>query len=143
MPRQIPCLQKFKILTILKKPRKYFGQVYKDLTAHAETEEQVVYPAMRSYYDNTQRACDEQAEMKRMLEEIKSTSPSAPEFMDKVRQLAQVVQDHVGEEKTTCSRKFATISVTTSKSKWQLNSSQLRAKFRTKCQLPADASVNS
>lgn len=80
------------------KAQEYFGQLYKDLTAHAEAEEQVVYPAMRSYYDNTQELYDEQAEMKRMLDEIKSTSPSAPEFKDKVRQLAKVVQDHVSEE---------------------------------------------
>jgi len=80
------------------KAQEYFGQLYKDLTAHAEAEEQVVYPAVRSYYDNTQELYDEQAEMKRMLDEIKSISPSSPEFKDKVRQLAQIVQGHVSEE---------------------------------------------
>jgi len=80
------------------KAQEYFGQVYKDLTAHAEAEEQVVYPAMRSYYNNTQELYDEQAQMKQMLEQIKATSPASSEFKDQVRQLAQVVQDHVSEE---------------------------------------------
>ncbi|NEQ24975.1 MAG: DNA nickase, partial [Microcoleus sp. SIO2G3] len=52
------------------KLQEYFGQIYKDLSAHAEAEEQIVYPAIRSYYADTQELYDEQAEMKQMLEEI-------------------------------------------------------------------------
>jgi len=83
--------------------QEYFGQLYKDLIAHAEAEEQIVYPRVRSFYgdDNTQELFDEQGEMKRMLEEIKATSPSAPEFKDKIKQLMDAVGDHIRQEEST------------------------------------------
>ncbi len=85
------------------KIQEYFGQLYKDLTVHAIAEEQVVYPKVRGFYgdDNTQELYDEQAEMKQMLDEIKSMSPSAPEFKDKVKQLMDVVGDHIRQEEST------------------------------------------
>ena len=85
------------------KLQEYFGQLYKDLIAHAEAEEQIVYPRVRSFYgdDNTQELFDEQGEMKRMLEEIKVTSPSAPEFKDKIKQLMDAVGDHIRQEEST------------------------------------------
>ncbi|BAZ31536.1 Hemerythrin HHE cation binding region [Cylindrospermum sp. NIES-4074] len=85
------------------KIQEYFGQIYKDLSAHAEAEEEVVYPRVRAFYgqDNTQELYDEQGEMKRRLEEIKAISASAPEFKDRVRQLADIVNDHVREEEST------------------------------------------
>lgn len=85
------------------KIQEYFGQLYKDLNAHAIAEEQVVYPKVRGFYgnDNTQELYDEQAEMKRMLDEIKSMSPSAPEFKDKVKQLMDIVGDHIRQEEST------------------------------------------
>ncbi len=81
--------------------QEYFGQLYKDLTAHAEAEEKVVYPAVRSFYNDTQELYDEQSEMKRMLEDIKATSPSSAEFKSKVKQLKDVVMDHVRQEEST------------------------------------------
>ncbi len=85
------------------KIQEYFGQIYKDLTAHAEAEEEVVYPRVRSFYgqDNTQELYDEQADMKRRLEQIKSISPSAPEFKDRVKELMDIVSDHVRQEEST------------------------------------------
>lgn len=83
-----------------KKVEEFFGQIYKDLSAHAEAEEEVVYPAVRSYYPDTQDLYDEQAEMKQMLERIKSTSPSSPQFKDMVQQLKKAVKDHVQEEES-------------------------------------------
>ena len=85
------------------KIQEYFGQLYKDLTVHAIAEEQVVYPKVRGFYgdDNTQELYDEQAEMKQMLDEIKSMSPSAPEFKDKVKQLMDAVGDHIRQEEST------------------------------------------
>jgi len=80
------------------KIQEYFGQLYKDLTSHAEAEEQVVYPAVRSYYEGTQMLYDEQAQMKQKLDEIKAISPSTAEFKDKVRQLKEAVLHHVREE---------------------------------------------
>jgi hemerythrin superfamily protein len=85
------------------KCQEYFGQIYKDLTAHAEAEEQVVYPAVRSFYgqDNTQELYDEQAEMKQLLEQIRSMSPSAPEFKSQINRLKEIVMDHVRQEEST------------------------------------------
>jgi hemerythrin superfamily protein len=85
------------------KIQEYFGQLYKDLSTHAIAEEQVVYPKVRSFYgnDNTQELYDEQADMKGRLDEIKSLSPSSPEFKDKVKQLMDVVGDHVRQEEST------------------------------------------
>jgi hemerythrin superfamily protein len=91
------------------KIQEYFGQIYKDLTTHAKAEEEVVYPKVRSFYgeSDTQELYDEQAEMKRMLDQIKAISPSTPEFKDRVKQLDGIVMDHVRQEESTL---FASIS---------------------------------
>jgi hemerythrin superfamily protein len=85
------------------KIQEYFGQIYKDLTAHAEAEEEVVYPAVRPFYGehDTQELYDEQAEMKRILESLKSMSPSASEFKAQIKQLKDIVMDHVRQEEST------------------------------------------
>jgi len=86
------------------KLQEYFGQLYKDLLAHAEAEEEVVYPNVRSFYgnENTQELYDEQAEMKRMLDEIKAIDPaSTDEFKSKVKQLMDAVGDHIRQEEST------------------------------------------
>lgn len=84
------------------KIQEYFGQMYKDLMAHSEAEEQVVYPAVRPFYgDDTQELYDEQAQMKQMLDEIKALDPSSSQFKDKVKQLMDVVGDHVRQEEST------------------------------------------
>lgn len=80
-----------------------FGQMYKDLLAHAKAEEQVIYPKVRSFYgnENTQELFDEQAEMERMLNEIKSISPTNSQFKEKIKQLMEAVGDHVRQEEST------------------------------------------
>ncbi|WP_017318822.1 hemerythrin domain-containing protein [Mastigocladopsis repens] len=86
------------------KIQEYFGQIYKDLSAHAEAEEQVVYPRVRPFYgqNDTQELYDEQAQMKRMLEEIKAINPSnMDQFKDKIRQLMDAVGDHIRQEEST------------------------------------------
>jgi hemerythrin superfamily protein len=90
------------------KIQEYFGQIYKDLTAHAEAEEEVVYPRVRSFYgeSDTQELYDEQAQMKRWLEEIRAINPSASEFKDRVRNLMDLVGDHIRQEE---SKMFAAI----------------------------------
>jgi hemerythrin superfamily protein len=80
------------------KIQEYFGQLYKDLMAHAKAEEQVVYPAVRSYYKDTQDLYQEQAEQARMLDEIKSLNPATSQFKDKVRQLKDAINHHVNQE---------------------------------------------
>ncbi len=85
------------------KIQEYFGQIYKDLTAHAEAEEEVVYPAVRPFYGehDTQELYDEQAEMKQILSSLKSMSPSASEFKAQVKRLKDIVMDHVRQEEST------------------------------------------
>lgn len=81
------------------KLQEYFGQIYKDLSAHSAAEEQVVYPAIRSYYQDTQELYSEQAEMKQMLEHIKSLDPSSIDnFKANIEQLMRAVQSHVQQE---------------------------------------------
>lgn len=90
-----------------KEPQKlqeYFGQLYKDLLAHAQAEEEIVYPRVRSFYgdDNTQELYNEQAEMKRMLDDIKSLDPnSADLFRSRVKDLMEIVGDHIRQEEST------------------------------------------
>lgn len=86
-----------------KKIQEYFGQIYKDLSAHAEAEEEVVYPRVRPFYGehDTQELYDEQAEMKRELDQIKAINPSSPQFKEKIKQLMNVVGDHVRQEEST------------------------------------------
>jgi hemerythrin superfamily protein len=85
------------------KIQEYFGQLYQDLTAHAEAEERVVYPAVRPFYGegDTQELYDEQAQMKVMLDQIKALSPSSPEFKKQLKQLMDIVMDHVRQEEST------------------------------------------
>ena len=85
------------------KIQEYFGQIYKDLSVHAEAEELVVYPRVRPFYGqhDTQELYDEQAEMKRMLDEIKAVDPSSSQFKDKIKQLMDVVGDHIRQEEST------------------------------------------
>jgi hemerythrin superfamily protein len=85
------------------KIEEYYGQLYKDLNAHALAEEQVVYPKVRAFYDDTRELYDEQAEMKRMLDQIKSMSPASniDEFKSRVKQLMDAVGDHIRQEEST------------------------------------------
>jgi len=85
------------------KIQEYFGQLYKDLSAHAEAEEEVVYPRIRPFYgqNDTQELYDEQAEMKRTLDEIKAIDPSSPQFKDKIKQLMDAVGDHIRQEESS------------------------------------------
>ncbi|HEY9742410.1 MAG TPA: hemerythrin domain-containing protein [Coleofasciculaceae cyanobacterium] len=81
------------------KLQEYFGQIYKDLSAHATAEEQVVYPAIRSYYERTQDLYNDQAEMKQLLEQIKALNPSATDdFKGQIQRLMQAVMAHVQQE---------------------------------------------
>lgn len=85
------------------KRQEYFGQIYKDLTAHARAEEEVAYPAVRGRYPegDLKELYDEQAEMKVILDEIRGLNPSSEEFLNAVRRLRDIVMDHVRQEEST------------------------------------------
>jgi hemerythrin superfamily protein len=82
------------------KIQEYFGQIYKDLLAHSEAEEQVVYPKVRSFYpqDKVQELYDEQNHFRVLLDEIKAIDPSSSQFKAKVKNLMGEVGDHIRQE---------------------------------------------
>lgn len=80
------------------KIEEYFGQIFKDLSAHSQAEEEVVYPAIRPYYERTEDLYNDQAEMKQMLKQIQSLSPASPNFKDNVKRLMDAVMSHVRQE---------------------------------------------
>jgi hemerythrin superfamily protein len=79
----------------------YFAQIYKDLCAHSEAEEQIVYPAVQAFYNDTQELYDEQAEMKAMLEDLKLSNATANDFKDRVDRLKATLMDHIRQEEST------------------------------------------
>jgi hemerythrin superfamily protein len=85
------------------KIEEYFGQMYLDLSVHSEAEEQVVYPTVQPFYgeENTQELYDEQAELKAVLSEMKSSNPTSPEFKSMLQQVKQMVGDHTRQEEST------------------------------------------
>ena len=83
------------------KCEEYFGQIYRDLTVHSKAEEQVVYPAVRAFYGETQELYDEQAQMSVMLEELKSSNASDGDFKAKVDRLKEMFVDHIRQEEST------------------------------------------
>ena len=81
------------------KLEEYFGQIYQDLSTHSEAEEQVLYPAMRPYFSNIQKLYDEQAEMKKMLDQIKAMNPAnTVEFKSAVVRVREAANAHMDEE---------------------------------------------
>lgn len=84
------------------KLQEYFGQIYKDLLAHSEAEEQVVYPKVRSFYpqDKVQELYDEQGEFRTILDEIKAIDPASnkDEFKSRIKSLMDKVGDHIRQE---------------------------------------------
>lgn len=85
------------------KIQEFFGQLAMDLTVHSEAEEQVVYPAVRPFYGeaDTQELYDEQAQLKVLLNQMKSLSPTSSEFKAKLKQTKEMVMDHVRQEEST------------------------------------------
>lgn len=85
------------------KIQEYFGQMYQDLTVHAEAEEQVVYPKVRPFYgdDDTQELYDEQAELKNVLNEMKTFEPGSTEFNNSLQRVKDIVGDHTRQEEST------------------------------------------
>ncbi|NJK50621.1 DNA nickase [Candidatus Gracilibacteria bacterium] len=85
------------------KIRELFAQLYTDLMVHSEAEEQVVYPAVRSFYgeSDTQELYDEQAELKVLLEEMKSLDPMSSQFKDRLGQVHDMVNHHTRQEENS------------------------------------------
>ncbi len=80
----------------------YFNQLYSDLNAHSEAEEETWYAALRKFDDSAalaQNAYSEQDALQALLEQIKTTGINSPEFDSMLMRLQADVQKHVnGEE---------------------------------------------
>jgi hemerythrin superfamily protein len=76
----------------------YFGQLYKDIKVHGTAEEQVLYPAIRPYYEHTQEIYEQTDEVMEMLDEIKPLEPASSEFKGKIEQLRTATRNHINQE---------------------------------------------
>ena len=80
------------------KIQEYFGQLYKDIKVHGTAEEQVLYPAIRPYYEHTQEIYEQTDEVMEMLDEIKPLDPASSEFKAKIEQLRTATRNHIDQE---------------------------------------------
>jgi hemerythrin superfamily protein len=80
------------------KIQEYFGQLYKDIKVHGTAEEEILYPAIRPYYEQTQEIYEQTDEVMDMLDEIKPLDPASPEFKAKIEQLRTATRNHINQE---------------------------------------------
>lgn len=80
------------------KIQEYFGQLYQDVKVHGLAEEQILYPALRPYYNQMQEIVDQTDQVIEMLDEMKSLDPAAPNFKTEIERLRQAVRGHIDQE---------------------------------------------
>jgi hemerythrin superfamily protein len=109
------------------KRREYFGQLYKDLRAHALAEDEIAYPAVRGKYPESdlQELYNEQDSWLPKLDQMAKMDMMSEQFMNEVRQLMSEVQDHVRQEESTF---FASVRDNFSKEEQERLGSQFKAK---------------
>ena len=81
--------------------KELFTQLKQALTLHTQIEEQVFYPALKSFEetkDMVPEALEEHQEVDDLLAEMAALSPGNDEFMDKFTELRDAVEHHVEEE---------------------------------------------
>ena len=76
----------------------YFGQLYKDIKVHGTAEEQVLYPAIRPYYEHTPEIYEQTDQVMEMLDEINPLEPASSEFKAKIEQLRTATRNHINQE---------------------------------------------
>ena len=74
----------------------------KELSLHAELEEEIVYPAVRRYVQGGRRlanqASEDHAQVAAMLDELSALDPYGSEADGLIQELHQMVREHVAEE---------------------------------------------
>ena len=80
------------------KIQEYFGQLYQDVKVHGLAEEQVLYPAVRPYYDQMQEIFEQTDHVIEMLDNMKLLDPSAPNFKAEVKRLRLAARSHIDQE---------------------------------------------
>ena len=73
-----------------------FSQLYQDLICHAKAEKSIIYPAIRNAYGvgKTKDLFNAQLQMENILKEIKELQPSDSLFMEKLKNLQEIVEGH-------------------------------------------------
>jgi len=75
-----------------------------ELVRHAVAEEMYVYPAMRKYLTDGEKAVahdvEEHQELERAMKRLEGLEVADPQFDETLRQLEQVLADHVRDEET-------------------------------------------
>ncbi|HET9530417.1 MAG TPA: hemerythrin domain-containing protein [Blastocatellia bacterium] len=78
-----------------------FNQLKSALTLHTKMEEQIFYPELENHQetrDLVREAYSEHQEVDDLLSEISGLSPTSGDFADKIAELRDAVEHHVGEE---------------------------------------------
>lgn len=77
-----------------------FNQLYEEINLHAEVEAKIFYPALEDCGNKelVAAAKEEHDEAKKLLEEIEFLSPTSEEFKVKIKELKQMIQEHIQEE---------------------------------------------
>jgi len=122
------------------KVQEYFGQLYRDVKVHGLAEEQVLYPAVRPYYEHTQEIYEQTDEVIQMLEEIKLLNPSDSGFKAKVEQLRIAARAHIDQEESDIFPKLKNFSDEQQK---QMASEFKAVKSQLQDQMAASTSVTS
>src|SRR4051812_28863905 len=75
-----------------------------ELVRHAVAEEMYVYPAMKKYLDDGEKAVEhdveEHKELEQTMKRLEGADVSAPEFDEALRKLEELLADHVQDEET-------------------------------------------
>jgi len=75
-----------------------------ELVRHAVAEEMYVYPAMKKYLDDGEKAVEhdiaEHKELEETMKALESVDVSTPDFDDKLRRLEEILTDHVQDEES-------------------------------------------
>ncbi|MDP3768088.1 MAG: hemerythrin domain-containing protein, partial [Dehalococcoidia bacterium] len=73
-------------------------QIAEELEVHAQAEEEIFYPALRSVSERVDHARAEHAQVRGLLGDAEGREPASAEFAEKVARLEQAVMAHVAEE---------------------------------------------
>lgn len=81
-----------------------FRQIVKDLATHEVAEEEVVYPAVRSWVKDGEALADaridEQQQAEVLLASMERMDPASPEFRSSLEELRSAVLEHATHEET-------------------------------------------
>jgi hemerythrin superfamily protein len=82
-------------------PTELFKQLKSALTLHTQVEEQVFYPAMREFEETRDliaEALEEHQAVDQILEDMSLLSPNDDDFQDRLEELKENLEHHLGEE---------------------------------------------